>query len=91
MERVFKSLKTEWIPSMGCLTMGGAKRSLAKVEIAGSNPVSRSTSQSGWWQSGHVVDCNAAHAGSIFARVSNAPLRQILATADSTDSPVKVP
>jgi hypothetical protein len=37
------------------------------------------------------VDCNAAHAGSIFARVSNAPLKQILATADSTDSPVKVP
>ncbi len=67
------------------------ERNLAKVEVAGSNPVSRSTSQSGWWQSGHAVDCNSAHAGSIFARVSNAPLKQILATADSTDSPVKVP
>ena len=42
MERVFRSLKTEWIPSMGCPTMEGAKGSLANVEVAGSNPVSRS-------------------------------------------------
>jgi|GEM_PF-6378210 len=84
MERVFRRLKTEWIPSMGCPTMEGAMGSLANVEVAGSNPVSRSTSQSGWWQSGHAVDCNSAHAGSIFARLSNAPFKQILATGGST-------
>ena len=75
---------------MGCPTMGEAKRSLANVEVAGLNPVSRSTSQSGWWQSGHAVDCNSAHAGSISARFSNAPLKQSLATRGSTDSPVKM-
>jgi hypothetical protein len=30
------------------------------------------------------VDCNSAHAGSIFARLSNAPFKQILATGGST-------
>ena len=49
------------------------ERNLAKVEVAGSNPVSRSTPNKARWQSGHVVDCNSAYAGSIPARASIPP------------------
>ncbi len=60
------------------------ERNLAKVEVAGSNPVSRSRflilpSVTGGririfparWQSGYAADCNSVYAGSIPTRASN--------------------
>jgi hypothetical protein len=48
------------------------ERNLAKVEVAGSNPVSRSNSpKQARWQSGHAADCNSVHRGSIPRRASN--------------------
>ena len=60
------------------------ERNLAKVEVAGSNPVSRSRflvlpALTGGrirvfparWQSGYAADCNSVYAGSIPTRASN--------------------
>ncbi len=61
------------------------ERNLAKVEVAGSNPVSRSNPGAtstrvlrrlsqpfkARWQSGHAADCNSVYAGSIPTRASN--------------------
>ena len=47
------------------------ERNLAKVEVAGSNPVSRSNPQMARWQSGYAADCNSVYAGSIPTRASN--------------------
>jgi hypothetical protein len=64
------------------------ERNLAKVEVAGSNPVSRSNLQAGIykqestisearWQSGYAADCKSVNAGSIPTRASNFPERSM--------------
>ncbi len=45
------------------------ERNLAKVEVAGSNPVSRSKFKARW-QSGDANDCNSLYSGSIPLRAS---------------------
>ncbi len=47
------------------------ERNLAKVEVAGSRPVSRSKDSGlARWQSGDAADCKSVYAGSIPTRAS---------------------